>query len=145
MTQNCSPKYKPTRLARVIEYTAYAVLIYLVFVLFAPMFLNGNLYHIESPVPVTVESDQILIHAHRTSIVSGPASHATRITCDNVLVQFADRDHGTVSKGDDIVTIPRPIPEGLSGECIIEGVVEYNIMPLLTLHHEYYTETFIIE
>ena len=125
----------------VLYYALAIALIYLLVALFAPLVLNGTLYHVESPIQVTVENGVIHTKAHRVSLVSSPATNATRVICDGVQYQFEVR-YGSVIRGEGDLVAAFPAPHALSGSCILKGLIEYSPAPFIFLQHEWYSETF---
>lgn len=139
----CGERHTRTILSRILEYMAYFIVAYVLFVLFAPFVFNGNLYHIDSPVEVFPSGNYLQVHVHRTSHVETPGINHATLICEGIKYPYKDRFAG-ITKGDDVLVDYLPVPDGVYGTCELEGFVEYEPILFLKLTHHWYSETFTI-
>jgi len=125
--------------------------VYVLFLVTAPLFLDGNLLDIKSPSGITkINSETVQIEMEINSNIHVSEAEMTySLWCDNGrLYQYTDRLIG-VSKGE----IVKVFTEDVGGifadnlECRFQGSLSYNVHGPLTprLHIDFYTEQFRIE
>lgn len=145
MTDSCRKTKRKNLFDRIGNIAAGLIVFYLILAVFLPFIFDGHLYHLESPFPATPEGNVILIRVERRSLISREALNHPRITCDGVQYQY-ETIPGSIYFGKDILTTHLPKPHQLKGDnCVIEGFIEYDVLPFITLTHEYYSEPFSLK
>lgn len=121
------------------------IILYMLLAAFLPFVFDGHLYRFKSPFSAIPQGNSIIIQVERTSLIDRTAYNHPKITCDGVQYQY-QMQVGATFKGTDIIITQLPKPYELKGdECIIEGFVEYEVLPFITLTHEYYSEPFSLK
>lgn len=143
MTNKYKAMTNGTRRWYIWQFFLALILVWILFVLFAPHFLNGTLYHIKSPFEAHYSNGQIHIEAMRNSKVAGEATNYARLNCGEFQYQYAPMV-GSIVRGTTILTDRINIPPGYEGICYLTGFIKYEPVPLLILTHEYESVKFEI-
>ena len=139
-------KTTPVPVTRAFNTAAFVVLIWMILNMALPLFLNGNIYHIESPVPIQeIHQDRVDMLVTRNSRFTMSATCSTELTCDHIY-NFPDVSC-PIEKGQQTFVIERELPPAATGICYYVGIVTYKpfgpLGPELT--HEWSSEEFVIE
>lgn len=148
-------KTTPREVAGVLNTVAIILLIWMALVAFAPLFIDGNVYHIESPAPVEVHNGgTIRIEITRYAAVDMAGTCSLELECNEVIYELG-AESCPIERGTDtfIRTVPVPltiqdhVAKGHVFTCQIRGLVEYAPLKYFgpQLQHPWYTEEFVIE
>ena len=131
---------------------------WLLIVALSPLFIDGNIYHIDSPAPVTVHGDNLFIEIEvmRHAKLDMPGECTLELECNDFIYEY-DRWACPIEKGGDLfirtielpLAIARHIDEypGDKYLCQVRGLVEYEPLGPVgpSLRHTWYTEEFVLD
>ena len=121
-------------------------LLWLLFNLSTPAWVNGWFYRIEDPVQVVqVGDDKVTLRFDRFSLRSMRGTFTNELQCENQLYEFGETT-GPLERGHNTFDFALPLPDDAEGKCCYRGDVEY--MPFgffgPTLIHPWESEGFIV-
>jgi len=118
-------------------------IMWLLFAVFAPFFLNGNLYHIQSPAEVRIINDKVHVRIIRTSKINAIGDSSIEAVCDEV--HYLPTIQRPIEKGTSDFWSERNLPPHATGECYFSAVMTYTPFGRIgpTLSHSWYSEKFI--